>query len=378
MAKLYRAKKYARNPATRKWEWTGEVSASWYGSWTDENGRRRREALSENRYDAELLLHKRAYEGRIKRKGLVPKLDNGIAVEVLREKFVKDYYPRIRPGSRKRLTLALDTLLARLAGVETVDGLTPIRLEGYITERSREVSARTVAIEVGALKRLLNWGKAQALIAGNPIASVKVKREAPRRRKRALRSWEVEKLLEASKPTRRGIDLRPVWLTFLYAGLRKSELVELLWEDVDWEARAIYVRPGIAKTGQGRRIRIAEGLYPVLRGLYTPGATGHVFLNAKGRPWRNNLLDRFKRCVARAGLDPEGLNLHALRYTFVSELIRRGVNIKAVQQAAGHKDPKITLGIYAQVTWADVSDGVDVLDFSSRGRNEAQLSEHPA
>mgnify|MGYP004695699651 FL=1 len=40
---------------------------------------------------------------------------------------------------------------------------------------------------------------------------------------------------------------------------------------------------------------------------------------------------------------------HILRHTYITNLIRNGMNIKQVQQQAGHDDIKTTLKIYAHV-----------------------------
>ena len=139
----------------------------------------------------------------------------------------------------------------------------------------------------------------------------------------------------------------------------------------------------------------------------------HVLVTASGLPWeratengkaQGHLLQRFKDCCVKAGIvdqkavearkslresvlakkrrgesltegerwilrDPApfrgcvsgGVTLHALRRTFVTNLIRAGANIKTVAELAGHKDPKITLAIYAQFTSADLRGALSLL-----------------
>ena len=309
----------------------------------------------------------------------------------------------------------LDCFFERLAGVKTVADLRPENAERYIRERREEVSDRTVGIELGCVHRLFNWAESLELIASNPIKRVKA---PPRPRpvvRRALDKNEVEALLAAS-PQR----YRDIWQTFLLTGVRRGELCALTWNDVDFEARTITIRSEIAKTGEGRILPMHKAVYEILsrlkaeceaqraeameeinrrggkafleaiqalrgrasreaRRLRARAEREHAFVTLDGTPWQRmtkkgnmptNLHTRLDLCVTKAGIDPTGVTPHALRRTFVSELIRRGVNIKTVQRLAGHKDPKITLAIYAQMTSADLRTGVEALDFGTARRAE--------
>jgi integrase len=46
---------------------------------------------------------------------------------------------------------------------------------------------------------------------------------------------------------------------------------------------------------------------------------------------------------------PDGLTPHSLRGTFISLLLAAGDDPAYVMRQVGHRDPKVTLGIYAQV-----------------------------
>jgi len=67
-------------------------------------------------------------------------------------------------------------------------------------------------------------------------------------------------------------------------------------------------------------------------------------------------------------IDPEGVDLHALRYTFGSHLIRNGANVKIVQELMGHADERITLQIYAKAFNPDKRPAVACFDEIIDGR----------
>lgn len=74
--------------------------------------------------------------------------------------------------------------------------------------------------------------------------------------------------------------------------------------------------------------------------------------------------DRFghqwRRACRRAGVP--GLGYHALRHTFASTLLSRGVSVKAVADWLGHANPMVTLRTYAHLMPADEEVARAVLD----------------
>jgi integrase len=74
--------------------------------------------------------------------------------------------------------------------------------------------------------------------------------------------------------------------------------------------------------------------------------TGLVFSEEDGRIVNPNRASRaFTRATEAAGLPT--IELHGLRHTHASMLLRAGVPITAVAQRLGHEDPSITLSTYA-------------------------------
>lgn len=74
--------------------------------------------------------------------------------------------------------------------------------------------------------------------------------------------------------------------------------------------------------------------------------------------------DRFghqwRRACRAVGIS--GLGYHALRHTFASTLLSRGVSVKAVADWLGHGTPMITLATYAHLMPADAEVARSVLD----------------
>jgi integrase len=148
------------------------------------------------------------------------------------------------------------------------------------------------------------------------------------------------------------------------AGLRIGEALSLRWRDVSLGARKLRVTE--AKTDAGvREVDLTPTLQELLSEYRT--RTRHtepndlVFPTAKGRPDNaSNVRERFlrgavelaNRELEEAGSDPmRNVTPHSLRRTFISLLfsLPQPPSVPYVMAQVGHNDPKVTLGIYAQV-----------------------------
>ena len=178
------------------------------------------------------------------------------------------------------------------------------------------------------------------------------------------------RLMVHSKPPHTHMDLTPVWTTLLYTGIRENQLIELRWGDWDRRKAKIHLSAKYAKTHRDVWFSLDPEVQAVLEQLYKdrqltktgvappPKASEHIFLSGAGRPWRNNLLTRFKRCCRLAGIETsyprdDGVrvvvDLHALRVTFASVLLEQGADEKAVQVLMQRTDISLTRNIYQKV-----------------------------
>lgn len=155
---------------------------------------------------------------------------------------------------------------------------------------------------------------------------------------------------------------RPLLATLTLAGLRISEALDLRWRDVNLEARRL--RVATAKTDAGvREVDLTPALQELLadyrsRSPYAqPGDL--VFPTSAGkRDNPSNVRNRFLDSAAKLGnanlqaarREPmPDVTPHSLRRTFISLLLAAGADVPYVMAQAGHTDPKMTLGLYAQV-----------------------------
>lgn len=127
---------------------------------------------------------------------------------------------------------------------------------------------------------------------------------------------------------------------FAYAGLRRSELLGLDWDDLDLQRRLIRVR--VAKGGWQRVVPLHSALVPLIADWWSVrGEDGQpaVFTGAHGGRMTATLLTRtFRRYTAASGVDRRKVvTPHTLRHVFASELLAAGANLRQIQELLGHK-----------------------------------------
>ena len=131
------------------------------------------------------------------------------------------------------------------------------------------------------------------------------------------------------------------------AGLRRGEIAQLKWEDVNFDLNQIYVAPN--KTENDRYVPMTAELRKSL--LQAQNGAKTEFVVEVGRGYgknRNNkdFLSAYYRQIAKdAGVKSF---MHKLRHTFASHLVRNGVDIYTVSKLLGHTTVQMT-EIYAHL-----------------------------
>lgn len=298
------------------------------------DGHRIRKRASTDKATAKKIHDQLLVRRDLHRFGLAP---GNTSIDELRGAFLAELRPRQLPNIFKTSQSYLASILSACEGPP--QSLRQ-RVNEYIAKKQAEGKApRTINLAVGLLKRMLAYGVKHNLVSFNPLSDL-VPLRGKKKERRALTNGEVQKLLDVSGP------YRSVWEFFLLTGLRKGELVNLQWQDIDFKGGWFQVRQSKTQAGI-RKIPLSKRLKEILASL--PKKSGHVFTTQKGTPLRNNLRRAFHTCLRHAGIDPTGLDIHALRYTFATRLASQGVHPKYVQALLGHTSALMSLDIYTKI-----------------------------
>ena len=144
-------------------------------------------------------------------------------------------------------------------------------------------------------------------------------------------------------------------------GCRISEIVSLVWRQIDFSSGAVIV------TGKGAKQRLCLLGKPALKALrrlreraderWPDGGADAtaIFLNERGRPLGpRDVQRRMKKWLAVAGL-PTDLSPHKLRHSFATHLLDAGADLRSVQEMLGHSS-LATTQIYTHVSVEHLKD----------------------
>lgn len=224
-------------------------------------------------------------------------------------------------------------------GIQRLRQITPRVMDDFITWKKRTCSATSVNRYLELVRAMLNVAVRWGYLKSNPLANIKMLPRRGQRQVRALSEAEIQ-IIEKKFPS----PLREFCALGIYAGLRLSEIVWLEWADVNFKAETITIqgKPEFSPKGlEPRTIPLAPQLKSALRVLTPAGR----FLFDQGtqtplyhpNTWYRLILAQFRRYGIK------GANLHTLRHTFVTRLVRAGVSPVIVKELARHKDFKTTL-----------------------------------
>jgi integrase len=286
------------------------------------------------------------------------------------DQWLADYAkPNLSPKSFERYeSIARVHLIPALGRI----ALTQLRAEHiqalYTSKLNAGLNARTVryhhVVLHKALQTALKWG----LISRNVSDSVDV----PKAKITEMQTWDestVSQFLEVARDSQ----YYALFYTALFTGMRRSELLALRWQDIDFIYSQIYINRALhqlqdgsyiftqPKSSRGRRtIALPPSAILTLRDHHDRAAMDSamlgvtltdndlVFSTIEGKPLRPNTISRAWQTMA-AKASVKVIRFHDARHTHASLMLKQGVHHKVVQERLGHATIAITLDTYSHV-----------------------------
>jgi len=239
----------------------------------------------------------------------------------------------------------------------------PVKSEEKATEFTRKgARAKTINFEIDTLRTIFNLAIKWDYLKENPTQKVTRLKVSDSKPPRFLTKEECQRFLDHCPET-----LRPVYFTFLNTGMRKAELENLEWADIDFDRRRMKIRrkPFWKPKSGEREIPINQPLFNLLTQLKKANDKGvksnFVFPHTDGSKLKTKLRRMLIRIAKEAGIK-NLTTLHALRHTFASQLIMKGVDLPTVQKLLGHSDIQTTM-IYSHLAPDHLADAVNKIEF---------------
>ncbi|WP_394515389.1 tyrosine-type recombinase/integrase [Pantoea sp. SGAir0215] len=205
------------------------------------------------------------------------------------------------------------------------------------TYKPEAVSTSTKAKHLALMKALMRAAEREwKWIEKSPVIKVPQKRN---KRVRWLEPAEAQRLInECPEPLKSTVEFA------LATGLRRSNIVDLKWRQIDLQRKVAWIYPEDSKSGRAIGVALNDMAESVLRrqigqhNIWVFVHTESVKRNdgtstASIRKMRVDSNTAWRAALKRAGI--EDFRFHDLRHTWASWLIQAGVPLSALQEMGG-------------------------------------------
>jgi len=300
------------------------------------------------------------------------------------ENIVGDLAPNSIRNYRERYDRNIKPIIGKLK----LSDVKPLHCKMVLNRMDKDYAGSTIRQTYITMGTMFRSALMNDMIIKHPMDGVKYTK--PVRAKsdiRFLTVEEQEKFLEVAQRSHNYFQ----YALMLETGLRTGEMIGLTWDAIDWKKRTLTVnktleyrygqkcwKAGPPKTQQSyRTIPLTDKAYAILKTIashiderkksetlsqtleYVDRHTGQtvklvmkdlVFINFRtGEPAKNSSYDThlYKLCD-EAGI--KRFSMHALRHTYATRAIERGVQPKVLQKLLGHSSVTTTMDKYVHVT----------------------------
>jgi integrase len=252
--------------------------------------------------------------------------------------------------------------------------------------RVERLSVKTIKDVRLTLNQIMKHAIDMKVITENPVLKTKIikpmRHVADEAHCKAVSKSIRPKLMAAAA---KNAVMHPIIMVLMFAGLRSGELLALKWKHIDFAEAVISVEGAVTvefefdQTGKRisrtsavsstktvcsvRKIKVGRSVMETLRiwreaqavkelslGKIFTDKDSFVFPSRSGELWKYaGFYSAFRRFVKKNGFEEHGVHPHALRHTFGTILLERGVNPKTVMEMMGHANIETTLSIYSHV-----------------------------
>ena len=225
----------------------------------------------------------------------------------------------------------------------------------YRKANGEPLSARSQAGRLVPIRHYFSWLVKQGQLLANPASDLELPRQAHRLPRAVLTQQEAEMILNLPDTgTPAGMRDRAMLEVLYSTGIRRMELQQLEWPDMDAQRGTLFIREGKGK--QDRMVPIGERAIKWVRLYHDHGRpcllvrdTPMLFLNQEGEAFSpNGLSALIKRYVIQADIGKSG-SCHLFRHTMATLMLEGGADVRYIQAMLGHAKLDTTQ-IYTQVS----------------------------
>lgn len=292
-------------------------------------------------------------------------MSKGIVVylEDLRNDVLKYTESNLALTTHKLYLSAFKNLIGFL-GNKPIKLITTKQLDDYKSYRARSISKSTVNIELTCIKAIFNLALRWDLLNVSPAQYVE-KFRIEQKEILCFNDIELKYLLDKMPDG----NLKNIVLFALHTGCRLNEILNIQIKDINLGEKIIYIRnkPGFrTKSGKLRQSPISDHLYNLLESILKHDRNvyrllepeRYLFTSPRGLKYERDFVSKKFKKYLRVFKMPEKFHFHCLRHTYITNLIKAGVNINYVRILAGHSELSTTMN-YIHIVTDDLREAVN-------------------
>lgn len=273
-------------------------------------------------------------------------------------------------------------------GYIKITDFNPVILYKFLSQKQESYSSSSINNIRNVLNNAFNCAIREGIIHANPMSTVRLNPKGYNTErsqdKKALTKDEVRILLETAKGTKYYLPI----IIALQMGLRRSEVLGLTWDNIDFENKTLTVNKILVdikntelkltspKTNSSiRTIKLTADVIKALKiakkeqerfksefGDYYYKDHDFVYCQKDGSPISPNksFTPLFRYFIRKNISFP--VRFHDLRHTHATLMLEAGINPKVIQERLGHVNITTTLNVYSHATKDMEDDSVKVFE----------------
>ncbi|ALS01905.1 hypothetical protein ATZ33_11090 [Enterococcus silesiacus] len=266
---------------------------------------------------------------------------------------------KVKPGTFDSYKSKLDCHVRPVIGDMPLGNLTEAHIYKFIDSTQKKISINSLHSVFRVLKTALKYAEKLHFIRSAVYENI----DLPKVRKpriATISQFEHKLLKNVAKKSSDGLAI----LMSLETGMRIGEIAGLKWEDIDFANKVLSVKRTLQRvktyTKSGYKTQIieekpksenSERIIPLSSDLITQllskkelSDSQYVISKNQSFTEPRTIRYQFKRLLQKFKLVE--CSFHALRHSFATRCLEKGINIAVISSLLGHASTKMTLDIY--------------------------------
>lgn len=304
--------------------------------------------------------------------------EKNITVDQWFKTWIKEYKQHsVKAGTVEAYSTSYDLYIKKTLGKRKLTQIRSEHIQRLINQMvEKKYSKSTINLVFIVLNGLYKQAVKNKLIAYNPMNAVTLPKVKKQKKVRVLSMDEQKMFLKYAKESY----YCSFYMVALNTGMRIGELRGLMWKDVDFDKKLIYVNRTMRyfhtkgtmldapKTEASiREIPMLDEVYVILKKhrqhqneqklllgeMWAPDFDDLVFTNPYGKHISDTAINqdmkKIEGKIKKTVKDFEHIYPHVLRHTFATRGLEKGIPPKVMQELLGHTSITMTLDIYSHV-----------------------------